>query len=98
MGRRARLDERVRSNGLLIGQKAHGAVDGQRPEPAQTVGAAASLVDATTPFALVDGVVRSILVDPGAEAGRADREGHSVLFRLTLQRRAIRVLKLEPVR
>src|SRR3981189_2279231 len=98
MGRRARLDEAVRSDGLLIGQRLQGTGSAKLAATAQTVGAAASLVDATTPFALVDGVVRSILVDPGAEAGRADREGHSVLFRLTLQRRAIRVLKLEPVR
>jgi hypothetical protein len=51
----------------------HRAVDGQRPEPAQTVGTAAGLVDAAgIPLAGVDGVVTPILVDPGAEAGRAE--------------------------
>ena len=44
---------------------------------AQTVGTAAGLVDATNiPLATVDGIVRAVLVDPGAEAGRAHREGH----------------------
>jgi len=34
-------------------------------------------VDATdTPLAAVDGVVRTVLVDPRAEAGRAELEGH----------------------
>jgi hypothetical protein len=41
----------------------------------QTVGTATGLVDATnTPLATVDGVIRPVLVDPGAEAGRAEFE------------------------
>ena len=49
----------------------HRAVDGHRPEPAQIVGTATGLVDATDlPAAGGDGVVRPVLVDPGAEAGR----------------------------
>ena len=48
----------------------HRACDGHRPEPAQTVGTAAGLIDAADlPLAAVDGVVRSVLVDAGAEAG-----------------------------
>ena len=43
------------------------AGDGHLPESAQTVG--------TSPSAAVDGVVRAILIDPGAEAGRAELEG-----------------------
>jgi hypothetical protein len=39
------------------------------------------LVDATDfPFASADCVVRTILVDPGAEPGRAHREGHDSAF------------------
>jgi hypothetical protein len=35
------------------------------------------LIDAADiPVAAVDGVVRPVLVDPGAEAGRAELEGH----------------------
>ena len=38
------------------------------------------LVDATdNPLAAMDGVVRAILVDPGAEAGRTELEGHTAL-------------------
>jgi hypothetical protein len=57
----------------------------QRPEPAQTVGTAAGLVDATNiPSATVDGVVRAVLIDPRAEAGRAHGERHqSVTSRLS---------------
>jgi hypothetical protein len=41
------------------------------------LGAAARLIDATdTPVATVDGVVGAVLVDPGAEASRAELEGH----------------------
>ena len=44
---------------------------------AQTVGTAAGLVDATNiPLATVDGVVRAVLVDPGAKAGRAHGQSH----------------------
>jgi hypothetical protein len=44
---------------------------------AQTVGTAAGLVDATNiPLAGNDGVVWAVLVDPGAEAGRAEPESH----------------------
>ena len=53
------------------------AIDSQRPEPAQVFGTAARLVDAANfPLASADGVVRAVLVDPGAEAGRAELEGH----------------------
>ena len=46
----------------------HRAVDGHRPEPAQTVGTAAGLVDAADlPRAAADSVVRTVLIDPGAE-------------------------------
>ena len=46
--------------------------DRQRPEPAQIVGTAAGLIDAAdAPLAAIDGVVRAVLVDPGAEAGGA---------------------------
>ena len=56
----------------------HRAVDGHRLEPAQTVGTAAGLIDAADiPAAAVDGVVRAVLVDRGAGAGRAELEGHS---------------------
>ena len=41
------------------------------------VGATAGLVDpADCPSAAVDGVVRSVLVDAGAETGRTHGEGH----------------------
>ena len=59
----------------------HRTVDGHRPEPAQTVGTAAGLIDAADlPLAGVDGVVRAVLVDPGAEAGRAEFEGYALLL------------------
>ena len=46
----------------------HRAVDGHRPEPAQTVGTAARFVDTTDlPLASNDGVVRAVLVDPGTK-------------------------------
>ena len=35
---------------------------------------------ADLPLAGEDGVVRTVLVDPGAEAGRAEREGHDSAF------------------
>jgi len=55
----------------------HRTVDVHRPEPAQIVGTAARFVDAADlPLAGVDGVVRPVFVDPGAEAGRAHLEGH----------------------
>ena len=51
----------------------HRTVDGQRPEPAQIVWTSAGLVDAADlPLAGNDGVVRTVLVDPGAEAARAE--------------------------
>jgi len=53
----------------------HRTVDGHRPEPAQIVGTAACFVDAADlPLADNDGVVGAVLVDPGAEAGRAELE------------------------
>src|SRR6478735_1931435 len=53
------------------------AIDSQRPEPAQVFGTAARLVDAANfPLASADGVVRAVLVDPGAETGRAELKGH----------------------
>ena len=46
----------------------HGASDGHRPEPAQTVGTSAVLIDAADlPLVAVSGVVRAVLVDAGAE-------------------------------
>jgi hypothetical protein len=58
----------------------HRTVDGHRPEPAQIVETAAGLVDAADlPLAGKDGVVRPVLVDAGAEAGRAELEGHTAL-------------------
>jgi hypothetical protein len=46
------------------------------------VGTATGLVDpANCPAAAVDGVVRSVLTDPGTEAGRAKREGLPLLLR-----------------
>ena len=49
----------------------------QGPEPAQISGAGAVLVDATdAPLATVDAVVGNVLVEAGAEAGGAHREGH----------------------
>jgi len=53
------------------------AVIGRRrtAEPAQIVGTAACAVDADDlPLADNDGVVGAVLVDPGAEAGRAELE------------------------
>ena len=47
-----------------------------RPEPAHAVRPAALFVDAPHgPPVAVDGEVLPVLVDPGAEAGRAEREG-----------------------
>ena len=51
------------------------------------LGVAANLIDAADiPLASEDGVVRSVLVDPGAEAGRAELEdtANRVIF-ATLQ-------------
>jgi hypothetical protein len=67
--------------GLLLGRHAvrscHWTVGIHRPEPPQTVGAAACLVDAADlPLTSEDRVVRAILVDPGAEAGWAHGERH----------------------
>ena len=46
-------------------------------KPAQIVRTAARFVDAADlPLAGNDGVIRPVLVDPGAEAGRAELEGH----------------------
>jgi hypothetical protein len=57
----------------------HRTVDGHRPEPAQIVGTAAGLVNAPDlPLAGKDGVVRSILVDAGAEAGRTELKGYQL--------------------
>jgi hypothetical protein len=54
-------------------------VEGERLEPAQIVGAAARLIDATdTPVATVVAVVGTVLVDPGAEASRAELEGITI--------------------
>src|SRR6476619_4150127 len=63
--------------GFLYGRHAirarHRTVDGQRPEPAQIVGTAARFVDAADlPLAGNDSVVRTVLVDPGAEAAQAE--------------------------
>jgi hypothetical protein len=59
----------------------HRAVGVHRPEPAQTVGAAAGLVDAADlPLAGEDCVVRSVLVDAGAEAGRAELQHRGSIF------------------
>ena len=65
--------------GLLQGRHTirarHWTIDGHRPEPAQIVGTAACAVDADDlPLADNDGVVGAVLVDPGAEAGRAELE------------------------
>ena len=55
----------------------HRTVDGHRPEPAQIVGTAARFVDAADlPLAGNDGVVRAVLVDPGAKSGWAEFESH----------------------
>jgi hypothetical protein len=44
-------------------------------EPLIAVGTAAGLIDAAdVPAAAVDGVVRLVLIDPGAEAGRTELE------------------------
>jgi hypothetical protein len=52
-------------------------MEGERPEPPQIIRAAAHLIDATdVPPSGVDGVVWAVLVDPGAEAGRAELEGN----------------------
>jgi hypothetical protein len=65
--------------GLFQGRHAvrsrHRTVDGHGPEPAQTVGAAAGLIDAADlPAAAEDGQVRAVLVDPGARpVGRSLR-------------------------
>src|SRR4051794_25432464 len=62
----------------------HRTVDRQRPEPAQTVGTATGLINAANiPSAAVDRVIRPVLVDPGAEAGRAHGEGHVFLLNAT---------------
>ena len=54
----------------------HRTVHGKRPEPAQTIGTAARLGDAADlPLAGVDGVVRSVLVDSGADARRRSLRG-----------------------
>src|SRR6476469_1526615 len=65
--------------GFLQGRHAvrscHRTVGVHGPEPAQTIGAAARFVDTTDlPLASKDGVIRAVLVDPGAEAGRAHGE------------------------
>ena len=45
------------------------------------LGAAARLVDTPDrPIAAVHGVVGAVLVDPGAEAGRAEFEGYALLL------------------
>jgi hypothetical protein len=55
--------------------------DRQRPEPPQAVGTATGLVDAADlPLAAVDGIIRSVLVDPRAKAGRTEFEGHPLLL------------------
>jgi hypothetical protein len=58
--------------GLLQGRhpirSGHRTIDRQRPEPAQMFGTAAGLVDAAdVPAATVDGVIRPVLVDAGAD-------------------------------
>jgi hypothetical protein len=71
--------------GLLQGRHPVGArhrtVSVHGPEPAQTVGSAAGLINAPDlPLAGKDGVVRPVLVDAGAEAGRAHGECHRWLL------------------
>jgi hypothetical protein len=83
--------------GLPQGRRAararHRAVDRWRPESAQLSGPPTGLIDATDfPAAAVDRVVRSILVDPGAEAGGAHLEGYSGLSVWELGRRRVRSL------
>jgi hypothetical protein len=55
----------------------HRTGDGERPEPAQAIRTTSGLIDpADRPSAAVNGVVRSVLIDPGTKTGRAKREGH----------------------
>src|SRR4029077_14924177 len=62
----------------------HRTGDGKRPEPTQGVGTATGFVNAADcPSAAVDGVVRAVLVDPGAKAGRAHGERHQPAHALT---------------
>ena len=50
---------------------------GERPKPAQMLRTAPRLVDAADiPAAGIDGVILTVLVDPGAEAGPAELESH----------------------
>jgi len=66
----------------------HRTVDRHRPEPAQAVGAAAGLVDAAAfPIAGNGGVIRPVLVDPGAEASRAELERHRLRWVLGFRHR-----------
>jgi len=54
-----------------------GAGDGQPLKPAQIIGTATGLVNATDcPSAAVNGVVRAVLIDPGTKTGRAKFESH----------------------
>jgi hypothetical protein len=49
----------------------------QRPEPSQVERAGAGLIDAAdAPLAAEDAVIKHVLVDAMAKAGRAHREGH----------------------
>jgi hypothetical protein len=58
-----------------------GPVMGHGPEPAQIIGTATGLVNAANrPSAAVDGVIRSVLIGPGAKAGRTHGESHVLLF------------------
>src|SRR4051812_35806996 len=55
----------------------HRTVGVHGPEPAQTVGAAAGLVDAADlPLTCQNDVVRPVLVDAGAKTGWAELKGH----------------------
>jgi len=65
-------------------QARHRTVDGHRPEPAQTVGTPARLIDAPDlPLAGKDGVVRPVLVDAGAETERIREAGMPQIFYVT---------------
>ncbi len=73
----------------------------ERPEPPQMIGGAAHLVDASDiPPSSVDRVILPVLVDPGAEPGRAHGECHSADYRFahTIVTRKVVELGLLPQR
>jgi hypothetical protein len=60
----------------------HGTLNGERPEPAQVLRAAAGFVNAAdVPAAAVDGVVLAFFVDAGAEAAGAELESLGISIR-----------------